>query len=92
MADKQSVVIHDYRHDAHTGRIEVHLKVKHESGNAEWHGPIRQYGCDAQTLRDRFNGNIEEFEAWAAKQHRSIEGIHPDMVQKLMERKGKVIR
>lgn len=91
MAATTSVVIHDYKADALTGRIELHLKCVTADGNAAWDGPVKQYSCDPQTLRDRFNGNIEEFEAWAAKQHQSIVGVQPGLTEKLAARKGQTI-
>lgn len=86
-----SVVIHDYKADAHTGRIELHLKVRNTEGSATWDGPVKQYSCDAQTLRDRFNGNLDEFEAWASREHRHNVGVKPGLHEELQARKGKVI-
>lgn len=86
-----AVIIHDYKADAVTGRIELHLKCKHTDGASEWHGPVKQYSVDPQTLRDRFNGNIEEFEAWACREHQSIVGVRPGLHEELQSRKGKII-
>jgi hypothetical protein len=91
MAAKSSVVIHDYKVDANTGRIELHLKSHTVDGNASWDGPVKQYSIDPQGLRDRFNGDIETFEAWAAGQHESIVGVAPGLAETLEARKGKVI-
>lgn len=91
MAAETKVHIHDYRADKHTGRIELHLKCHTVDGNCEWFGPVRQYTADPQMLRDRFNDDINQFEAWAAREHRKFVGVHPDVEKMLMERKGKVI-
>ena len=85
------IIIHDYHHDEVSGRIHLHLKSETTHENATWTGPIKTYSCDQHTLNDRFNGSIDEFEQWAAKQHKSNIGIHPDVVESLSSRKGKVI-
>lgn len=86
-----SVVIHDYKVDPNTGRIELHLKCRNTEGTATWDGPVKQYSCDPQTLQDRFNGDITQFEAWAANQHKAIVGVKPGLQEELQSRKGKVI-
>lgn len=89
MPAQTKVVIHDYKVDPMTGRIEVHLRCRTVDGNHSWDGPIKQYSVDPQTLRDRFNGSIDDFEAWAAREHRSIVGAPPGLADNLQARKGK---
>lgn len=88
---ESKVTIADYKHDPISGRIELHLRTEYTEGTATWHGDVKQYSCDAQTLRDRFNDSLEDFEAWAAREHKLVEAFHPDIVKDLHERKGKVI-
>ena len=88
---ESKVVIHDYKLDPNTGRVELHLKTQNTEGTATWEGPVKQYSCDQHMLRDRFNGNIEEFEAWCAREHQQLTGVHPDLHATLAARKGKVI-
>ena len=85
------VVMHEYSIDAQTGRIELHLKTKSSEDNVTWEGPIKQYTCDPQTLRDRFNGDLDTFIQWAAREHRSIVGVKPGLAEELEKRKGAVI-
>lgn len=86
-----SVVIHDYKVDSNTGRIELHLKCRNIEGTAMWDGPVKQYSIDPQGLQDRFNGGIAQFETWAANQHKAIVGVKPGLAEELAARKGKVI-
>ena len=85
------VVIHEYKADANTGRIELHLKTQSTDGNATWEGPVKQYSVDPQMLRDRFNNSISDFENWAANEHKAVTGVRPDLHAQLQARKGKVI-
>jgi len=85
------VVVDNYRLDPHTGRIEVHLKCKSAEDNVTWEGEVKQYSCDLQTLRDRFNGDLDTFISWAAREHRSLVGVKPGMAEALESRKGKVV-
>jgi hypothetical protein len=91
MAAKTNVMIHDYKVDANTGRIELHLKSKTVDGNATWEGPVKQYSVDPQMFRDRFNGDIAQFEAWASAEHKAVVGVPPGLTDALLKRKGSVI-
>ena len=91
MAAVTQVVIHAYQADKDTGRIELHLKCRTVDGNHTWEGPVKQYSVDPQTLRDRFNNDVKVFEAWAAREHKSLVGIPDEVVSALMKRKGEVI-
>jgi hypothetical protein len=88
---KLMVVMHEYSIDAQTGRIELHLKTKSSEDNVTWEGPIKQYSADPQTLRDRFNNNLDDFIGWAKREHLSIVGVKPGLAEALESRKGKVI-
>lgn len=88
---ERKIICHDIKHDGQSARIELHLKSQYTEGTATWEGAIRQYSCDAQTLRDRFNDNLDEFVAWAVKDHGMIEDFNPEIVKSLHEQKGKVI-
>ena len=86
-----TVIIHDYRVDGNTGRIEVHLKCRTVDGKASWDGPVKQYSVDPQALRDRFNGSVGEFEQWAMNEHASIVGAPPGLAEQLAKRKGTIL-
>ena len=86
-----AVIIHNYQLDPKTGRIELHLKCKSAEDNVTWEGEVKQYSCDLQTLRDRFNGDLDTFISWAAREHRSLVGAKPGMAEALEQRKGKAI-
>ena len=86
-----AIVIHDYKVHPHTGRIEVHLKCRTVDGTASWEGPIMAYSADPQMLRDRFNGDLARFEAWAANEHKHNVGVPPGLPETLDKRKGTVI-
>lgn len=85
------IVIHDVHVHPETGHTTYTLKAETTEGTATWTGPVKQYGVDPQMLRDRFNGDISQFEKWAANEHKSIIGAHPEYVDKMMKRKGCVI-
>ena len=91
MEEKTEIVIHDYKVDPLNGGIEVHLKTKRTEGNNIREGRPKIYGCDRQMLRDRFNGNLEEFEAWAAREHGKLTGASESLKAQVAARKGKVI-
>jgi hypothetical protein len=91
MAAKTEVIIHDVNVHPSTGHVSYVLKTRTTDGNASWEGPKATYGVDAQTLRDRFNGDIAQFEVWAANEHKSLTGPHPDVLEAVMKRKGQVI-
>jgi hypothetical protein len=71
-----------------TGHIVYHVHTVNTEGNATWNGPVKDYGVDLQMLRDRFNGNIEEFEAWILKEHAPYVGANPELTDRLLKRIG----
>lgn len=85
------IIIHDVHIHPETGYVTYTLKAQTTDGNRSWMGPLKQYGTDQQQLRDRYNGDIAQFEAWAAREHRSIVGVHPEFVDEMMKRKGQII-
>lgn len=91
MAVEKKVIIHDYKHDKEFGRVELHLRTEIKEDTSTRFGETRQFSVDAQTLRDRFNNNLDDFEAWAVNEHKMIEEVHPDIVAQLPNRKGKAI-
>ena|ERR1700721_387204 len=86
-----TVVIDDYRVDKLTGRIEVDVHCHTVSGKASWDGPKKTYSADLQMFRDQFAGDIEAFELYVAREHKSITGPPTGLVAALGKRKGKVI-
>lgn len=90
MAESQ-IIIHDYHVDQNTGHVSVFVKTHTVEGSASWDGPTRRYGIDAVAFRDRFEGNVQQFENWVASEHRAYEGAHVDLVDHLLQRKGKAI-
>lgn len=91
MAEETQIIVHDVNVTPMTGHITYLVRTKTTKDNAEWYGPLRQYGIDQQMLRDRFHGSLDEFEAWIVKEHHSIAGAHPKLVEDVMARKGKVL-
>lgn len=91
MAAKTEIHVHDVSVHPSTGHVTYVLKARTTDGNAVWDGPKATYGVDPHTLRDRFNGDIAQFEAWAASEHRALVGADPKLVDAVMKRKGVVI-
>lgn len=85
------VIVDDYRVNPNTGHIEVDVHCHSVDGEAEWHGKPRTYGVDLQLFRDKFAGDIAQFESWVAMQHRSIAGPPPGLANALVRRKGKAL-
>lgn len=85
------VVVNDYRVDPKTGFVTVSVKCQTTAGSASWDGPTKDYGIDIQMFRDRFQGDIEAYEAWVAAEHKSITGPPTGLVDALTIRKGRVI-
>jgi hypothetical protein len=85
------IIIYDVHVHPETGYVTYTLQTVTKDGSRSWMGPKKQYGTDQQMLRDRFNSDIAQFEAWAAREHRAIVGVHPEFVDQMMKRKGQVI-
>jgi hypothetical protein len=90
MADTK-IVVKDVQIHPETGYVTYHVYSDNSNGNIQWHGPVKQYGCDHQMLRDRFHGSLEEFEAYVANEHRPFSGADPSMTEAVLKRKGAVI-
>lgn len=91
MAAKTEIVIHDASVHPSTGHVTYVLKARTTDGKASWEGPKASYGVDAHTLRDRFNGDLAQFEQWAASEHKSLIGANPELVDAVGKKKGAVI-
>lgn len=90
MADTQ-IIVRDYHVDRLTGHVTVRVQSHTEDGDVKWDGPMREYGVSAAALIDRFNGDISQYEAYVAQEHKVFMGVHDDMIGKLLQRKGAVI-
>jgi len=88
MADTK-IKVRDVTVHPETGHLTYHVYAETTEGQHTWPGPVKLYGCDPQMLRDRFNGNLEEFEAWVKSQHAPFVGAHPAIQKAAMSRKGK---
>jgi hypothetical protein len=86
-----TVIVDDYHVNQKTGHVTATVHCHTVSGNASWDGPKKQYGCDIQRFRDQFAGDIDAFENWVAREHKSITGPPVGLVEALMKRKGRVI-
>ena len=87
MAVESTVVIEDYSVDPKSGRVTVTVHTHTVDGNASWDGPSRDYSVDVQMFRDRFAGDISQFENWVANEHRSITGPPTGLANALSRRK-----
>lgn len=85
------IVVKDVHIHPETGYVTYHVQSETVEGNQTWKGPVKQYGCDTQMLRDRFNGNLEEFEAFIKSEHGPLVGAHPKLVEAAVARKGKAL-
>lgn len=90
MAETQ-IIIHDVHVHHETGHVTYTLNAKTTHASGAITEVKKQYGIDAQALRDRFNDDISQFENWISQEHRKFSGADPVFVQKLLERKGTVI-
>jgi hypothetical protein len=91
MAGETKIIIVDYDHNPRTGHISVRVKSRTIEENASWDGPEMVYGVDALAFRHRFNGDIEQFEAWVVAEHRHNMGANVKLTAALLARKGRVI-
>lgn len=77
--------------DQRTGHITMSVRTRTKNGNAEWYGPTRNYGADAATFRGRFSGDMKQFTAWVASEHKMYVGAHAELTESLMKLQGQVI-
>jgi hypothetical protein len=85
------VIVDDYHVHPQSGHITITVTTHTKTANSKWKGETKQYGCDIQTLRDRFAGDIQQFENWVAAEHKSMTGPPPGLAEAVMVRKGRVI-
>ena len=91
MSVMRNIVVHDSSVHPETGHITYTVKTQSTEGTATWDGPLKMYGCDAQSFHDRFNDDISQLENWIKQEHQRFMGANPDTVQAVGDRKGKVI-
>lgn len=85
------IIVHDAQVNQETGYVTYTVKTRTTEGKLTWDGPLVQYGVDAQALRDRFNGDLAEWEAYVAKEHQALTGVHVAFVDAVIKRIGAVI-
>lgn len=90
MAETKIIITNVHNHPE-TGHITYTVQSETVDGGSSWKGPLKQYGCDMQMLRDRFHGKLEEFESYIASEHKPFVGAHPEIMSALEKRKGAVI-
>jgi hypothetical protein len=88
MASETKIVVKDVAMDAISGRVTYTVIAVTTEGNSTWSGPARQYSFDREILRDRFGGMLDRFEQWIAVEQQSLMGIDPQLLSKIMNRKG----
>lgn len=91
MAAETQIIIEDYQQNPKTGHITVYVKSHTVDGNNSWDGPVMTYGVDAIAFKNRFGGDIAQFESWVVAEHKSITGADATLTAALEARKGKVI-
>jgi len=83
------IIVKDVQVHSETGYVTYHIYSVSQLDGVTYEGPIKQYGIDAQMLRDRYNGSLEQFEAHVKQQHAHLMGVHKGLVAQAMSRKGK---
>jgi hypothetical protein len=91
MAAETQIIIVDYQQNAKTGYITVLVKSHTVDGGNSWDGPVMPYGVDTIAFKNRFGGDIAQFEAWVVAEHKSLTGANVTLTAALEARKGKVI-
>lgn len=88
---QSNIIVREVIVDQKTGHITVQVQTETVDGTATHLGPIKQYGCCAETFHYRFGRDEQQLLNWIANEHAAMTGVHVDLVERLTSLKGRAI-